>query len=204
MARGDGRDGQCDWLRDYDGSRPNLENNRCKTAPNNSCRTLVGRRTRTFRFSGLCRKNISAHLKILSPVMTNSADISILIRERDALADCPFSVRRNLPRFCVKVAPFTDLGVVGASETNSRGLGGSDHTSFNQAGLPGIGVLQDPIEYFTHTWHTNLDTYERIVEDDVKTSAAVIAAAVYELAMSDELLPRYKKDKMPKPAEENN
>ncbi|MCW5961559.1 MAG: M20/M25/M40 family metallo-hydrolase [Pyrinomonadaceae bacterium] len=99
------------------------------------------------------------------------------------------------------ILPFYDLNVIGASSTASRGLGGSDHTSFNQAGLPGIGVLQDPIEYFTHTWHTNLDSYERIVEDDVKASAAVIAAAVYELAMRDELLPRFSKDKMPKPPE---
>jgi hypothetical protein len=95
------------------------------------------------------------------------------------------------------VAPFADFGVVGAINTKSRGLGGSDHTSFNQAGLPGIGVQQDPIEYGSHTWHTNIDTYERIVEDDVKKSAAVIAAAVYALAMRDELLPRLAKGEMP-------
>lgn len=95
------------------------------------------------------------------------------------------------------LTPFSDLGVLGALVTQSRGLGGSDHTSFNAAGLPGIGVFQDPIEYFTHTWHTNLDTYERIIEDDVKSSAIVIAAAVYQLAMRDELIPRFTKDKMP-------
>jgi hypothetical protein len=95
------------------------------------------------------------------------------------------------------VAPFADLGVVGVINSKSRGLGGSDHTSFNQAGLPGIGVQQDPIEYGTHTWHTNLDTYERIVEDDVKKAAIVIAAAVYQLAMRDELLPRLKREEMP-------
>jgi Zn-dependent M28 family amino/carboxypeptidase len=95
------------------------------------------------------------------------------------------------------VAPFADLGVVGVLNSKNRGLGGSDHTSFNQAGLPGIGVQQDPIEYFTHTWHTNLDTYERIIEDDVKKSAIVIAAAVYQLAMRDDLLPRLKREEMP-------
>ncbi|MEZ5425210.1 MAG: M20/M25/M40 family metallo-hydrolase [Pyrinomonadaceae bacterium] len=99
------------------------------------------------------------------------------------------------------VLPFYDLNVLGATNTASRNLGGSDHTSFNQAGLPGIGVLQDPIEYFTHTWHTNLDTYERIVPEDVKASAAVIAAAVYELSMRDDLLPRYSRENMPKPPE---
>jgi hypothetical protein len=92
---------------------------------------------------------------------------------------------------------FADLGVIGAINTRSRSIGGSDYTSFNNAGLPGISVHQDPIEYFTHTWHTNLDTYERIVEDDVKRSAIVVAAAVYKLAMRDDLLPRFKPAEMP-------
>jgi carboxypeptidase Q len=96
-------------------------------------------------------------------------------------------------------APFADIGFIGATAGRSRDLGGSDHTSFNQAGLPGISVNQDPIEYFTHTWHTNLDTYERIVVDDVKRSAIIIAGAVYQLAMRDEMLPRFKPTEMPPP-----
>ena len=99
------------------------------------------------------------------------------------------------------VAPFSDLGVAGAITTKSRRTGGTDHTSFNAAGLPGIGTQLDPMEYQTHTWHTNLDTYERIIEDDVKAQAAVIAAVVYELSMRDQLLPRFSKDDMPKPPE---
>ena len=94
-------------------------------------------------------------------------------------------------------APFADLGLLGATSTRSRNRGSTDHTSFNWAGLPGIGVLQDPIEYQTYTWHTNLDTYERVVEDDVKKSAIVIAAAVYHLAMRDAMLPRFTKEEMP-------
>ena len=95
--------------------------------------------------------------------------------------------------------PFKDDGVVGAISSRSRSLGGTDSTSFNQAGLPGIGLSQDSIEYGTHTWHTNLDTYERILEDDVKKAAVVVATAVYELANRDELLPRFSKDAMPPP-----
>jgi carboxypeptidase Q len=95
------------------------------------------------------------------------------------------------------LAPFADLGFAGVRMTNSRGLGGSDNGSFNQAGLPGIGVGQDPIEYGNITWHTNLDTYERIVEDDVKRSAIIIAAAVYHLAMRDQLPPRFTQETMP-------
>jgi len=96
-------------------------------------------------------------------------------------------------------APFADLGIVGARSTESRRLGGTDSTSFNQAGLPGIGMQQDPIEYNSTTWHTNLDTYERAIEEDLKSSAIVIAAAVYQLAMADELLPRFPADQMPAP-----
>ncbi len=101
--------------------------------------------------------------------------------------------------------PFKGDGVVGTVPTRSRRLGGSDNTSFNEAGLPGIGMGQDPIEYGTHTWHTNLDTYERILEDDVKKDAVVVAWSVYQLAMRDDLLPRFAKSEMPpKPAEETS
>src|SRR5262245_477255 len=47
--------------------------------------------------------------------------------------------------------PFDDLGVFGASATSSRTVGGTDSTAFNNAGLPGIGFSQDPIEYNTPT-----------------------------------------------------
>jgi hypothetical protein len=93
--------------------------------------------------------------------------------------------------------PFALQGVAGAAATTSRRRGGSDHTSFNEAGLPGIGVQQDPIEYNSHTWHTNLDTYERIIESDAQSSAMTIASAVYHLAMRDEKLPRLTKEQMP-------
>jgi carboxypeptidase Q len=92
---------------------------------------------------------------------------------------------------------FEDLGIYGATNTSSRASGGTDSTSFNAAGLPGIGLGQDTIEYNSHTWHTNLDTYERIVEEDVKKSAVAIAYAVYQLAMRDQMLPRFTKESMP-------
>jgi hypothetical protein len=96
------------------------------------------------------------------------------------------------------LVPFAPQGVAGASATTSRRRGGSDHTSFNEAGLPGIGVQQDPIEYNSHTWHTNLDTYERIIESDAQASAMAIASAVYHLAMREEKLPRLTKEQMPR------
>ena len=97
------------------------------------------------------------------------------------------------------LAPFEDFGVFGAAATASRATGGTDHTSFNNAGLTGINFQQDPIEYRTHTHHTNLDTYERIVEEDVKRTAIVAASLAYHLAMRDEPLPRFTRATMPLP-----
>jgi Zn-dependent M28 family amino/carboxypeptidase len=95
------------------------------------------------------------------------------------------------------LAPFKDLKVGGAAATTSRATGGTDSTSFNNAGLPGIGFNQDSIEYGSHTHHTNLDTYERVIEQDVRDAAVVVAGTLYQLAMREAPLPRFAADKMP-------
>jgi hypothetical protein len=59
-------------------------------------------------------------------------------------------------------------------------------------------MAQDPIRYNSHTWHTNLDTYEQVLEDDVKQAAVVVATLAYQMAMTDELLPRFSDDEMPR------
>src|SRR4029077_15736120 len=117
-------------------------------------------------------------------------------RARGAGVFGPPAAAAIVPR---RLAPFQDLGVAGASATTSRVIAGTDSTSFNHVGLPGIGFGQDPIEYNTHTHHTNLDNYERVIEDDVKASAIAIAATLYQLAMRDEMLPRFTKTEMPAP-----
>ncbi|HEY1341161.1 MAG TPA: M20/M25/M40 family metallo-hydrolase [Bryobacteraceae bacterium] len=99
------------------------------------------------------------------------------------------------------LAQFGEWGVAGVNTTSSRATGGTDSTSFNNAGLPGVGMSQDPIEYNSMTHHTNLDTYERIIPDDVQKAAAIIAAQVWHVANRDEMVPRFSKDKMPAPVE---
>lgn len=97
------------------------------------------------------------------------------------------------------LAMFTDWGVAGASSSASRVTAGTDSTSFNNAGLPGVSFSQDPIEYNSMTHHTNLDTYERIIPDDVKKAAAIVAAAVWHTANREEMVPRFTKEAMPAP-----
>jgi hypothetical protein len=104
--------------------------------------------------------------------------------------------------------PFEDLGVYGATacwdgktlpNPCSRRPGGTDSTSFNGAGLPGIGGNQDTIEYNAFTHHTDLDFYERILPEDVKRNAIITASLIYHIANRDEMMPRFTKDTMPAP-----
>jgi hypothetical protein len=93
--------------------------------------------------------------------------------------------------------PFEEWGVYGANPSSARVEGGSDNGAFAVAGLPGIGAQQDPIEYNSTTWHTNLDNYERIVPDDVMKNAVITASVVYGLAGRDAMLPRFPAGEMP-------
>jgi carboxypeptidase Q len=106
----------------------------------------------------------------------------------------PPEAARVLAQF---IKPWEEFKIYGATATNSRNRGGTDSTSFNEAGLPGIGGGQDTIEYGSHTHHTNLDSYERILPDDVKKDAVITASIVYHIAMRDQIMPRFAPDQMP-------
>jgi carboxypeptidase Q len=84
--------------------------------------------------------------------------------------------------------PFTDI--IDHPTITSRNTGGTDHQSFDALGLPGFQFIQDGIEYGTRTHHTNADTYERLVMDDLKQMAVVVAAFVYNTAQMDQKIPR--------------
>lgn len=62
--------------------------------------------------------------------------------------------------------------------------GGSDHSSFVSAGAPAFMMSSLNWSYWNYTWHTNLDTYDKIVFDDVKNNVALIAIMTY-LASED-------------------
>jgi carboxypeptidase Q len=68
--------------------------------------------------------------------------------------------------------------------------GGSDFLAFDAVGLVGLDFLQDEIEYETRTWHSNLDVYDRVVAEDLKEAAVVVAWFVYNSAITDSKLPR--------------
>jgi len=59
------------------------------------------------------------------------------------------------------------------------GAGGSDFASFVAAGAPGFSLSSLSWSYGNYTWHTNRDTYDKVVFDDVKNNAMLAAIMAY-------------------------
>ncbi|RYU76084.1 M28 family metallopeptidase [Hymenobacter persicinus] len=91
------------------------------------------------------------------------------------------------PIFTQWLAPFADLG---ATTVTLRNTGSTDHIAFDAVGLPGFQFIQDGLDYGSRTHHTNQDTYDRLVPEDLKQASVVVASFVYNAAMRDQKLPR--------------
>ena len=62
--------------------------------------------------------------------------------------------------------------------------------SFDAVGLPGFQFIQDPLDYFSRTHHSDLDVYDHIVPADLMQAAALVASVVYHAANRPEAFPR--------------
>ena len=62
--------------------------------------------------------------------------------------------------------------------------GGSDHMSFICRGAPGFRLQSNYPDYRQYTWHTNLDTFDKVVLDDLRNNATLAAMLAY-LASED-------------------
>ncbi|HEX6900500.1 MAG TPA: M20/M25/M40 family metallo-hydrolase [Thermoanaerobaculia bacterium] len=91
------------------------------------------------------------------------------------------------PIFEAWLEPFHDLG---ATTVTLRATGGTDHVSLDRVGLPGFQFIQDDLDYFSRTHHTNLDTYDHLQPKDMKQASTIMAAFLYNAAMRPEPLPR--------------
>jgi carboxypeptidase Q len=72
------------------------------------------------------------------------------------------------------------------------GGGGSDYASFVAAGAPGFSLSSLSWSYGNYTWHTNLDTYDKIVFDDVRNNAILTAILAYKASEDSERTSREK------------
>lgn len=68
--------------------------------------------------------------------------------------------------------------------------GGSDNASFVAAGAPAFNLSSLSWSYWNYTWHTNLDTYDKIVFDDVQHNAILAAIMAYKASEDPEFTSR--------------
>lgn len=67
-------------------------------------------------------------------------------------------------------------------ETNFPGTpsgGGTDHASFVAAGAPAFSLSSLHWDYWSYTWHTNRDTYDKIIFDELRNNVILIATLTY-------------------------
>ena len=89
-------------------------------------------------------------------------------------------------------------------ETTFPGIpsgGGSDNASFVAAGAPAFSLSSLNWSYWNYTWHTNRDTYDKIIFDDVRNNAILTAILTY---MASEDPNRTSRDKIILPINPRN
>ncbi len=85
------------------------------------------------------------------------------------------------------MAPLRDLKMDTLTIDHTFGV---DVEGFDIAGLPAFQFIQDALDYDTRTHHSNMDIYDRLVPEDLRRNAVILATFLYHAAMSDERVPR--------------
>ena len=95
------------------------------------------------------------------------------------LVDATGTLAGWLARVPREITRHINFGFVGAP-----GGGGTDHASFVCYGAPAFGLGSLNWDYFTYTWHTNRDTFDKVVFDDIRNNVVLTAMLAY-LASED-------------------
>ncbi|MBI4912003.1 MAG: M20/M25/M40 family metallo-hydrolase [Acidobacteria bacterium] len=89
---------------------------------------------------------------------------------------------------CQEISPFTVPG-------------NTDHWPFFLKGVPAFPATQDPLDYFSATHHTQVDTFDHVVKDDFLQSCQALALTAWGLLQMPERLPHAapREDRRPGP-----
>jgi hypothetical protein len=91
------------------------------------------------------------------------------------------------PIFSKWFRPYSDLS---AGKVVNKADNYTDHEAFDDVGLPGFQFIQDPLDYFSRLHHTHLDSFDHVIENDLKQASVIMASFIYNAAMADERIPR--------------
>jgi hypothetical protein len=88
--------------------------------------------------------------------------------------------------------PDSITGGITITAPGEPGRGGTDNASFICWGAPAFGLGSANWDYFSYTWHTNRDTYDKIVMDNVRRNATLVAMLAYLASEDSATVPRDK------------
>ncbi|MEE8192796.1 MAG: peptidase M28, partial [Gemmatimonadales bacterium] len=60
-----------------------------------------------------------------------------------------------------------------------------------------FGLFAQRWSYFTYTWHTERDTFDKLVFDDLESNATLTAMLVYLADQESEMIPRDRVEVLP-------
>ena len=83
-------------------------------------------------------------------------------------------LERNDAAFPFFEAWMKSIESLGFKYLSPRTTGGTDHQTFTRFGLPAYQFIQDELEY-GRTYHTIMDTYERLSLSDLRVDATIVA-----------------------------
>ncbi len=81
------------------------------------------------------------------------------------------------------------LDSMGASRVVAEKTGSTDHVPMTRLGIPAFQFIQDPLDYFSKSHHSNLDTFDSIRAEDLRQAAVVMATMLLNAADSDTPIP---------------
>ena len=101
------------------------------------------------------------------------------------LIDAGGFLARWLARVPEDITRHIDLSVPGTPAG-----GGSDNASAACYGAPGFSLGSISWDYGTYTWHTNRDTFDKIMFDEIRNNATLTAMLAYQAAEDPDFMPR--------------
>jgi carboxypeptidase Q len=104
--------------------------------------------------------------------------------------------RRWLDRLPPELADSVQLDAPGYPSAGS-----SDHSSFVCRGAPAFWLLSKSWDYGTYTWHTTRDTYDKLVFDDLRRNATMLAMLAYLASEDPQRVPRTMRTDLPADAQ---
>lgn len=100
--------------------------------------------------------------------------------------------RRWLGRLPPELAEGVELDAPGMPSAGS-----SDHSSFVCHGAPAFWLLSTSWDYGTYTWHTDRDTYDKLVFADLRRNAVMLAMLAYQASEDPRRMPRTMRPDLP-------